>query len=265
MRRLLLTLLLVLPLTAAAQDSDSGSGPLFMKDLVGDGEFFEPWGIGIDYFTMEQDYKIKELQFVLPGVGDIDASKIGVTNEVQHFDIKLDVWLTPFLQVFGLVGRLDADTYVDLSQVDIPGLPFPLGTLPVSYDGTVWGLGANFVYGTDRWFAALNNTWTYTDLSGNFDSDVNSVTIQPRIGLIRNKWTMWVGGMWLKTKEEHSGVIDLPVPGWPPVPFDIELKTADKWNYAVGIGHVFSPKATIYLEYGFGERDHTLFNFTYRF
>ncbi len=263
MRRLLLVLLLITPLTAMAEES--GSGPLFMKDLVDEGDFFEPWGIGLDYFTMEQDYKIKNLQFILPGVDDIDASKVKVDNEVQHFDIKLDVWLTPFLQVFGLVGRLDADTYVDLSQVDIPILPFPLGTIPVSYDGTVWGLGANLVYGTDRWFTALNSTWTSTNLGGNFNSDVNSFTIQPRIGLIRNKWTMWVGGMWLKTKEDHNGIIDLGVPGLPPIPFDIELKTADKWNTAVGIGHVFSPKATIYFEYGFGDRTHTLFNFTYRF
>ena len=39
----------------------------------------------------------------------------------------------------------------------------------------------------------------------------------------------------------------------------------DAWNYAVGLGHVFSPQATLYLELGFGDRDHTLFNFTYRF
>ena len=36
-------------------------------------------------------------------------------------------------------------------------------------------------------------------------------------------------------------------------------------NYAVGAGYIFSPKATISFEYGFGDRTHTLFNFTYRF
>jgi hypothetical protein len=262
MRQLLLFLLL-LPLTANAQES--GSGPLFMKHLVDEGEFFEPWGIGIDYFTMDQDYSIKSLQFEIPGIGDIDPSLVQVSNKLQHYDLKLDVWVTPFLNVFGLVGRVDADTLVDLSSVPIPGLPFQLGTLPVCYDGTVYGLGLNLIYGTDRWFAALNNTWTSTSLSGDFDSSVDSFTIQPRLGLIVNQWTMWVGGMWLDTQEKHSGTIDLPVPGWPPVPFEVELETAEKWNYAVGVGHVFSPKATLYLEYGFGDRTHTLFNFTYRF
>ena len=99
---------------------------------------------------MEQDYKIKSLNFQIPGIGDIDPSFINVTNNLSTYDIKLDVWVTPFLNVFGLIGRLNAHTYVDLSKVTIPGLPVSLGTLPVSYDGTVYGGGVNLVYGTKR-------------------------------------------------------------------------------------------------------------------
>jgi hypothetical protein len=214
---------------------------------------------------MDQDYSISQLEFDIPGVGDIDPDNVLVTNKLQHYDLKVDLWLTPFLNVFGLVGRLDADTEVDLSNVVIPGAPFQLGTLPVSYDGTVYGLGFNLMYGGERWFAMLNNTWTDTSLNGNFDSSVKTYTAQPRIGLIFNKWMVWGGGMYLDTEEKHSGVIDLPVPDWPPVPFSVTLETMEKWNYAVGVAHVFSPKAHISLELGFGERDHTLFNFTYRF
>jgi len=264
MHRLLIALLLLLPLTINADESNKG-GPLFMKDLVDEGEFFAPWGVGVDIFTMEQDYSIKSLQFQIPGIGDVDPSAIKVTNNLSNYDIKLDVWVTPFLNVFGLVGKLNARTYVDLSNVEIPGLPVSLGTLPVSYDGTVYGGGVNLVYGTKRWFAALNNTWTSTSLNGDFDSSVSSFTIQPRLGVIVDSWTMWVGGMWLDTTEKHSGTIALPVPGWPPVPFNVELETANKWNYAVGIGKIFSPQATLYFEVGFGDRNHTLFNFTYRF
>jgi hypothetical protein len=263
MRRIVLVLLCMVPLSSSA--GDSGTGPLFMKDMLGDREFFEPWGIGLDFYTMDQDYTIKSLQFVLPGVDDVDTSLVGVSNKLDHYDLKLDVWLTPFLNVFGLVGRVDAKTRVDLSSVTVPGLPFPLGVLPVSYDGTVYGGGINLIYGTDRWFVSLNNTWTDTNLSGDFDSSAKTFTTQPRVGLVFGKWTTWVGGMYLDTQEKHSGTIDLNVPGLPPVPFKIELETLEAWNYAVGAGYVFSPKATMYLELGFGDRDHTLFNFTYRF
>lgn len=264
MRKVILALLLLAPFTGHAQDSDNG-GPLFMKQLVGDREFFEPWGIGLDFYTMDQDYTIEYLRFELPGLPSVDTDLIGVSNDVQHYDLKLDAWVTPFLNVFALVGRVDADTLVDLSSVTLPGAGFPLGVLPVSYDGTVYGLGFNLIYGTDRWFAMVNNSWTDTSLNGDFDSSVKTYTAQPRIGLVFNKWSAWVGGMYLDTEEEHSGIIQLPVPGLPPIPFDIGLGTMEKWNYTVGVAHVFSPKAHLSLELGFGDREHTLFNFTYRF
>ena len=83
--------------------------------------------------------------------------------------------------------------------------------------------------------------------------------------MIKDRWVFWLGGMYLDTKEEHNGTIQLPIPGIPPVPFDVELESLKNWNYAVGVSHVFSPKTLISLEIGFGDRDHTLFNFTYRF
>jgi hypothetical protein len=269
MRPLLIALLLMAPLTTTAQESESRTGPLFMKDLVDDGDFFAPWGVGLDFFTMDQDYDIKNMKLDVPLLGgeiDIDPSQVRVSNKLQHYDLKLDAWITPFLNVFGLVGRVDADTIVDLGSIAVPGLG-SLPAFPVTYDGTVWGLGANFVYGTDRWFGALNTTWTKSNLSGDFDSSVKSFTIQPRLGLIKNQWTMWVGGMWLDTEEKHKGTFDLNIVGAPPIPvsFDVELETMDRWNYAAGVGYIFSPKATISFEYGFGDRTHTLFNFTYRF
>jgi len=258
MRRIAFVLFLLLPLSAAAE-----SGPLFMKDLLGGRDFYEPWGVGIDFYTMDQDYEIKRLQFDLPGVSLDDPSLLKVRNKVQHYDVKLDVWLTPFLNVFGILGHINADTTVDLSNVPVVGLPFPLRKLPVSYDGTVYGGGLTLAYGGDVWFTSVTATMTDTSLSGNFDSSVKTFTAQPRIGAIWDKWTFWVGGLYLDTDEKHSGTIDLPVLG--PVPFAVELKGSDKWNTAVGAGYVFSPKATIYMEVGFGNRDHTLFNFTYRF
>src|SRR5210317_1255844 len=160
MRHLIVALVFLAPFTAQAEEVDttSGNGPLFMKDLVGDREFFAPWGVGLDFFTMDQDYDLKDLYLNVPDLGgeiEIDPSQVAVTNKVQHFDLKLDAWITPFLNMYGLVGRVDADTIVDLGSVIVPGLG-SLPAFPVNYDGTVWGLGANLVYGTDRWFGSVN-------------------------------------------------------------------------------------------------------------
>ena len=260
MRGLILLLAVMLPFSSPAD-----SALPFMKDLAGDADLPRPWGIGIDFFTMDQDYDIKDLQFALPGISIGDPTKISVTNKVQHFDIQGDVWLLPFLNVFGLVGRVSTDTVVDFSDADIQGLPpgFNLGALPVSFDGTVYGLGFTLVYGTENWFTSVTTTFTTTSTSGDLDSSVDSTSVQPRIGLLRSNWRFWLGAMYLDTDETHSGTFDLPFIG--PVPFAVELVTKDNWNYAAGAGYVFSDKANLSLELGFGDRTHTLFNFNYRF
>lgn len=259
MRHTLLALFLLVPITAQAE-------ALFMSDLLGDREFFDPWGVGVDVFTMEQDYGIKTLEFQLPGVAGIDPELVDVENDLSHVDLKLDAWVTPFLNVFALVGRMEADTYVDLSGVTLPSsLPFQLGTLEVNYDGTVYGGGFNLFYGTDRWFAALNNTWTDASVSGDFKSSVKSFSSQPRIGLVGGSWIGYIGAMYLDIEETHAGEINLGIPGAPTIPFAVELDTLEEWNYAVGMGYVFSPKAHLSFELGLGDRTHTLFNFTFRF
>ena len=261
MRKLLIALALLVPVSATAE-----SALPFMKDMAGDRDLPRPWGIGFDFFTMDQDYRINELEFILPGVSLPDVSKVQVTNEVQHFDIKADVWLLPFLNVFGVLGHVKSDTVVDLRDTPIIGLPpgFPgLGQLPIDTDGTVWGLGATLAFGGDRWFGSLTGTWTDADLSGDFDSSAETITLQPRVGMIWNQWVGWVGGMYLDIEESHAGVIDIP--GIGQLPFSAVLGQRTNWNTALGAQHHFSDKASLSLEVGFGDRKHTLFNFNYRF
>ena len=267
MRSLLIAIALLMPVTSTAE-----SRLPFMKDKVGDIELPRPWGIGIDFYTMDQDYNIESLKFELPGVSLGDPSLLGVTNDVQHFDIKIDAWLLPFLNVFAVLGRVDSETLIDFSKAPIQGLPFPLGTLPVSTDGSVVGLGFTLAYGGDNWFTSITATRTEADLGGSFDSNIDSTTIQPRIGFVQGQWQYWIGGLFLDTEESHSGSVELPlavdpngVPVLVAVPFAVVLGGADDWNTAIGARHIFSEHADLSFEVGFGDRSHTLFNFTYRF
>jgi hypothetical protein len=253
-----MSLLLILPACAFGE-----SRLPFMQDRVGDIELPLPFGIGIDYYTMDQVYDIDYLNFELPGISLGDPSLLDVTNDVQHFDLKLDAWVLPFLNVFGIIGHLESTTVIDLSRAPVQGLPFPLKELAVDSDGTVMGLGFTLVYGTENWFTSVTTTFTDTDLGGDFDSSVKSTTVQPRVGLIRNDWQFWVGGLYLDTEEKHSGIVELPVLG--NIDFDVVLGGADDWNTSIGVRHVFSKKASLSFEVGFGDREHTLFNYNYRF
>lgn len=251
------------PALATESGSEHQSMLPFLREIAGDHVLPRPYGIGGDIFTMHQDYAIDSLTFSLPGFSLADPSIITIKNRVVEEDLKLDAWVFPFLNVFGIYGHLDAQTDVNLSAVTIPFLPVSLGTLPIRYNGSVYGGGVTLAAGGDHWFASVTGTWTRSSLSGDFDSSVKARTIQPRIGLVDGPWQFYVGAMGLHTDEEHSGTIVLP--GLGSVPFAVKLRQASTWSPAVGVHYEMDRFADATLEFGGGDRRTTLFNVNLRF
>lgn len=253
-----LALVLVLAATSAGAESRLPFG----RDWVGDRELPPPFGVGVDLFTMQQDYDLQRLAFTLPGVSLADPSVIAVETEIEHEDLKFDVWLLPFLNVFGIYGHISGDTRVDLSRVPSQ-LPIPLGTLPVKYGGQVYGGGFTLAYGGEHWFASLTGTYADTDLKGDFDSSVESTTWQPRIGYVNGGWQYWIGGFYLDADEKHSG--NFVFPGLGVIPFEVELTEKDSFNLTAGVHTMLGDHVEISLELGGGDRTTTLLNLGWRF
>lgn len=237
----------------------------FLKELAGDEQLPRTYGIGIDLLTLEQEYNVQSVEISLPGLVIPDPSILDVDSEINHIDVKLDAWLFPFLNVFGIIGALDGETAVDLSGIALPQLPVPLGTVDIDYDGTVFGVGFTSVYGKNEWFGSLTATYTDTSLDGDFSSSVDSVSIQPRVGRKISRGAVWVGATYLNTDEEHSGIISLGIPNLPALPFDVELEPSEEWNLNVGAQFQFTSNLDASIEAGFADREHILANVTWRF
>jgi hypothetical protein len=240
-------------------------GPPWGKSIAEGFDLPRPFGLGFDYFSMEQDYQIRSLQFNLPGVPPIPPELVQVDNDIDHRDLKFDVWVLPFLNVFAIYGHVNARTHVDLTNVPAAalGLP-PLGVIPVRYDGDVYGGGMTLAYGSERWFTSLTGTWTHSNLDGDFDSSVRSQSWQPRLGLLRGAWAGWIGGQYIAVEEDHAGVIQL-IPALPPIPFSVSLEEENAWNPVVGARYAFNDQFELAGEYGGGQRDTLLVNATWRF
>ena len=260
-------LMLVLPVAGLAD-------PLFGKGMAGDRNLPRAFGIGIDYFNMDQPYQIDSLSFTtpptfpLPPISNVNA--IVVDSEIENVDLKLDVWLLPFLDVFGIYGRIDGRTTVDLSNAGVP-LPPGFEMLNIDYDGDVYGGGVVLAVGGDKWFASLTGTFTDTNLSGAFQSTVKATTIQPRIGIRSTENTeVWIGGYFIDAEESHNGTIllDLGIlgPGVPiPIDFAVDLSQQDDFNFSLGLHSMFSEHWEATVEVGGGNRNTVLANMTYRF
>jgi hypothetical protein len=122
------------------------AGLPLLADQVDASRLPPPYGIGITVYGQNQPYTLDRLTiqapFAIPSTSGID-----IDNALREQDAKLDVWLFPFLNVFGLVGNLTGETSVDLSRV---ALPVTLGSVDINYHGTVYGAGATLAAGGDR-------------------------------------------------------------------------------------------------------------------
>lgn len=232
----------------------------FGKSLAGGEELPLPFGIGLTIYGQTQDYGLKRLAFDFPGIV-IDPKTIAVDNSIQEANLQLDVWVFPFLNLFGILGTVDGSTNVDLPAV--PGLPVPLGMLRIEYDGEVYGLGANFVGGGDGWFASLTTIWTQENLSGDFDSNVEAWVITPRVGLRDDHGAVWIGTTYQDVQETHEGSITIPFLG--PVAFDVELEAKNAWNIQIGAATAISKRWHLHVEGGFAQRLSAEFGATARF
>lgn len=252
----------LLALVAAAGPLAAADGPAlpFGKSLAGGQELPLPFGIGLTVYGQHQEYQLAKLAFDLPGV-TIDPGAIAIDNGIQEVNVQLDAWLFPFLNLFGIAGKIDGRTNVDFSRV--AGLPVPLGRLRIDYDGEVYGLGATLAAGGANWFGSLTTIWTTENLSGDFDSDAEALVISPRVGLRDERGAVWIVATYQDAQETHKGTIALPFLG--PVGFDVELEEHDPWSFGVGAAAALSEHWSLHLEGGLAQRRTAEFGATYRF
>jgi len=222
-------------------------------DTVRDSRLPSPVGVGVNYYQQSQGYNLDSLRVnVLPG--DLAALEgIDIDNDVTEMNVKLDYWLLPFLNVFGIIGNVDGETDVDTDL--IPGLS-------VEYDGVVYGGGVTLAGGWKRYFITLTAALTETELDAS-TSSVNAWVLLPKIGVAGRYGAVWIGGMYQQTDEQHEGNIVVPVFG--SVDYNVQFEQKESWNSAVGITTGISENWQIDLEGGFGDRTHASVSATYRF
>lgn len=248
------------PLTHAAEGDAAGLFPLG-KAMAADKELPRPFGVGATVHYQKQGYSLSRMTVSLPNVNLAQAAGLDIDNELIEMDVTADLWVLPFLNVFGLIGRIDGETEVDLSSVQ-------LGGLTIDYDGVVYGGGVTLAGGIDNVFASLTAIFTDTHLDQS-DSSVQAWILTPRIGVSTRipesdrPVTLWAGAMYQQTDEEHSGSIAAAQLGT--VAYDVELEEDSAWNALVGVATELSDHWNLELEAGGSSRSQVTLTATCRF
>ncbi len=254
-RGLLIVLVFALFVAASAAVEAEEPSPVFPlgRSWAGEQKLPLPLGIGVTYYYQQQDYDLVSLDVgpipIPPGL----LSDVQVTNHIHEINLKADLWILPFLNVFGIIGDVSGETKVDLGQL--------LGQLTVDYDGLVYGGGFTAAVGVKRFFTSLTTHFMATDLKGD-RSSVNVLLLTPKAGIVFDRGALWGGAMYQRADEEHIGSIFIPPFG--DVNYEVVLKEKAPWNFLVGGQFEVAKHWVLEAEAGLGTRKHALVSFTYR-
>lgn len=223
-----------------------------------------PCGIGVNYYYQRQGYNMTKISLD-PDVSQLfplNPSDLKVKSRINEVNLKLDVWLLPFLNVFAIAGRVEQVTKVS-------NIPHPqLSTLQYEDEGYLYGGGATLAYGIKRVWASLTVADTYASLDS-VDSWIQAFVVTPKVGVrVNTPWpgkglNFWVGGMYQQAEEEHAGNWDIP--GIGPLKYDVTLNEKEPWNVIAGLSTDLWGRVALEVEVGFGEREQVLTSLAYRF
>ncbi|MCH2593101.1 MAG: hypothetical protein MKZ85_08820 [Pedosphaera sp.] len=271
----------VVSTTSAQAGSLSDSLPLG-KSLAAGHELPLPLGISANVFFMEQDMEAQSIAVDIPPLPlptgplqlppGLPAESAKLESRVTTTTAKIDAWLLPFLNVYGVAGYVDGETTA--SGFSVGGLPPELASLlpnsfAIAYSGSTYGVGGTLAAGYNQFFASLDANYTESDLDIG-DSTIEAFVISPRVGITGDlgglNGALYVGAMYQDVDEQQNGTVKFPIMGTSvPVGYDVISAAKEEWNYLVGANLKASESWNYGIEVGFSDRTHVMATLNYRF
>ena len=271
----------VVSTTSAQAGSLSDSLPLG-KSLAAGHELPLPLGISANVFFMEQDMEAQSIAVDIPPLPlptgplqlppGLPAESAKLESRVTTTTAKIDAWVLPFLNVYGVAGYVDGETTA--SGFSVGGLPPELASLlpnsfAIAYSGSTYGVGGTLAAGYNQFFASLDANYTESDLDIG-DSTIEAFVISPRVGITGDlgglNGALYVGAMYQDVDEQQNGTVKFPIMGASvPVGYDVISEAKEEWNYLVGANLKASESWNYGIEVGFSDRTHVMATLNYRF
>ena len=171
-----------------------------------------PVGISIIGQYQRENVRTHNLQVAL-GKGDfVDASFVGFggnTTRANNLLFRGDLWLFPFLNVYGIAGESWSDTQTTLGPDPV------ILSLPTDSHGTTLGFGVTLAYGIGAWFITLDGNLTWADQEI-LSTPQRTLTVTPRLG---RRWvsetrpgsafSLWVGATMEEFENAAVGEVSL--------------------------------------------------------
>ena len=180
--------------------------PFFAQNVVRKGfDLPYPVGISFNYYQHNMGVLVDELAL---GINESPLMPVAffefneITDKVRAMSGRLDLWLFPFFNIYGVVGQLAIDADVTIAA------PFPLET-KVDMDGLTYGGGGVFAFGLQQFWTTVDGNIVWNDLDA-YNEAVKARTLSFRLGrtfgIVKNdRLQVWLGAMYQNVDSEVIG------------------------------------------------------------
>ncbi len=247
-----------------------------------------PFGTGVNQVFMAQDIELRNVKVGI-GAPIIEIEGLDFEDAQSHDSAttaRLDLWLLPFANIYGIFGYINGETELDLDigrilggLPPVPGLPpivAPGGTtdLNIDYNGVTYGGGLTLAGGYKNFFASVDGNYTYSNVDV-VDGKIRVYTISPRVGMLFNpesvpgSLALWVGAMWMRYRQTITDDINLQeiddrLPSVE-IDFELDVKNDKPWNFLFGSQWEITKRWQFVAEGGVGNRQQVLTGLYFRF
>jgi hypothetical protein len=179
-------------------------------------------GFSVQYFASDAEILIDNLMVGFNNGPMYDLDEIVRFNEsiarANTFTVRPDIWLFPFLNVYGILGTAHASTDVNFG-IWVPDSTgeskevFSTGT-EVEFTTTAFGLGVTPTIGVGGGFLALDLNVAWADVP-QLSKPTRSFVFGPRFGKSfklkkpEQTFAVWAGGFRVSISSETDGSLDL--------------------------------------------------------
>ncbi|MGR5134141.1 TonB-dependent receptor [Vibrio alfacsensis] len=228
----------------------------------------KPFGLNLSYMSMEQGINVDSIDLQGLGVlGKLLNMEAGPGKQATDvMTLRADVWLFPFLNLYGLVGTLDgySETNVKVKLLGEKLGPFPFR---LDLDGYTYGGGFVLAGGYKQLFALVDASYTQTNLNV-IDGAIDAIVVSPRVGYDFHNHGVpvrfWVGAMYQNVEQELSGTLKqagINLPGR----FEVKQRLESEWNTIAGMQYQVNEDWYLLGEAGFGDRKSIFLSIDRRF
>jgi len=247
--------------------------PFYAQEAVDKGyNLPKPYGVALIYNYTEQDFVLDDLSLFTKDGTPIELDEIVALRNAKpashSVQVKVDTFVFPFLNVFGMAGVISGETPLDITITRRDGKPDIEFSVDAAVSGYNFTAGMMFATAYKHYFVSVPITYTYSMLERSYDYR-KVVSIVPRFGNIMSlqeygKVAVFIGANYMDVDLSSKG--EFTSDDGTKLVYDIHQKNVDKWNMSLGYNWMMNQAFAWNLEVGFlGSRQNLTTGLNYRF